>query len=345
MDGLPPRSRPANTPISFGGANSFGVASSVGVTRQRTLKNAIDCVGVGLHSGHKVNLSLHPAPVDTGIVFRRVDLGIDIPARYDLVTDTRLCTVLSAPGQPQARVSTVEHVMAALAGAGVSNAVVEVDGPEIPILDGSAEAFLFLISCAGIVEQDAPRAEIVVLRPVRVQVGDAYAELRPYAFGLDAAVSIEFDAPAIGAQAFSLLVTPDSFRDELADARTFTLAHEIAALQAAGLARGGSLDNAVVVDGADVLNPGGLRSPDEFVRHKLLDAVGDLALAGAPLRARLIGHRSGHAVNNQLLRALFADDANWCLVSGTADGATWLGSAGSMAGARDHRLALAAAPS
>ncbi len=333
MDGLPPRSRPLTA------------ASSSGVAYQRTLKNAIDCVGVGLHSGHPVKLTLCPAPVDAGIVFRRVDLGVDIPARYDLVTDTKLCTVLSAPGQPEARVSTVEHVMAALIGAGISNAVVEVDGPEIPILDGSAEAFLFLIACAGTVEQDAPLAEIVVLRSVRVQVGEAYAELRPYAFGLDAAVSIDFDAPAIGAQAYSLLVTPESFRDELADARTFTLLHEINAMQAAGLARGGSLDNAVVVDGAEVLNPGGLHSPDEFVRHKVLDAVGDLALAGAPLRARLIGHRSGHAINNQLLRALFADDANWCLTAGTAERPNWLGSAGSLAGARDHRLALAAAPS
>ena len=333
MDGLPPRSRPLNA------------ATSTGAAYQRTLKNAIDCVGVGLHSGLPVKLSLCPAPIDAGIVFRRVDLGVDIPARYDLVTDTRLCTVLSAAGQPEARVSTVEHVMAALVGAGISNAVVEVDGPEIPILDGSAEAFLFLIACAGTVEQDAPLAEIVVLRPVRVQVGEAYAELRPYAFGLDAAVSIDFAAAAIGTQAYSLLVTPESFRDELADARTFTLLHEINALQAAGLARGGSLDNAVVVDGAEVLNPGGLRSPDEFVRHKVLDAVGDLALAGAPLRARLIGHRSGHAINNQLLRALFADDANWCLTAGTAERPSWFGSAGSMAGARDHRLALAAAPS
>ncbi len=323
-----------------------------GVAMQRTLKSAIDCVGVGLHSGHRAVLSLHPGAIDSGIVFRRSDLGIDIPARFDLVVDTKLCTVLAAPGRPDVRVSTVEHVMAALSGAGITNAVVAVDGPEIPILDGSAGGFLFLIECVGIVEQAAPRAEIAVLRPVRVEVGDAFAELRPCAHGLETAISIDFEAPAIGAQALSLLITPESFRDDLAAARTFTLAHEIDALQAAGLARGGSLDNAVVVDGADVLNPGGLRCADEFVRHKLLDAVGDLALAGAPLRARLIGHRSGHAVNNQLLRALFADDANWCMVSGSAwSGPRALpsaGSAGSLAGARDGRLAprlaIAAAP-
>jgi len=319
-----------------------------GAPVQRTLKAAIDCVGVGLHGGQRVHLSLQPAPIDTGIVFRRSDLGIDIPARFDLVVDTKLCTVLAAPGRADVRIATVEHVMAALAGAGVSNAIVAVDGPEIPILDGSAAEFSFLIACAGVVDQAAMQAEIVVLRPVRVTCGEAYVELRPAPHGLDLAVSIDFDASAIGAQALSLRLTPDSFRDELASARTFAMAGEIDALQQAGLAQGGSLDNAVVVDGAEVLNPGGLRCPDEFVRHKMLDVVGDLALAGASLRARMIGHRCGHALNNQLLRALFADDANWRLVQRGA----WsvqadhtIGSAGSLAGLRDHRLALAASPS
>ena len=332
MDGLPPRFRPLHD-----------MSVSRGVM-QRTLKSAIDCVGVGLHGGKRVTLTLRPAPVNTGILFRRVDLGVDIPARYDLVTDTKLCTVLSAPDGSGARVGTVEHLMAALAGAGISNVIVEVNGPELPIFDGSASSFVFLIECAGSVEQAAGRDEIVVLRTVRVQCGDAWAELRPCAHGLEAALSIAFESPAIGAQAMSLKVTPESFREDLADARTFALRQDIDALQAAGLAQGGSLDNAIVVDGATILNPGGLRSPDEFVRHKLLDAVGDLALAGAPLRARLIGHRSGHAINNQLLRALFADDANWRLVPGN-DRQSWVpGSAGSMAGAREQRLALAAAP-
>jgi len=281
--------------------------------RQSTLKAPIDCVGVGLHGGGRVRLGLLPAAPGTGIVFRRTDLGREIPARFDRVVDTRLCTVLGLPDEPAVRVGTVEHVLAALAGAGVTNAVVEVDGPEAPIHDGSAASFLFLVDCAGVVAQDAPAATIEVRRTVRVSHGAAFAELRPYPFGLDMGFSIAFDAAAIGRQALTLHLTLDAFRGELARARTFTLASEIEAMRAEGLARGGSLDNAVVVDGARVLNPGGLRMADEFVRHKLLDAVGDLALAGAPLRARFVAHRGGHALTNQLLRALFADAANWRL--------------------------------
>ena len=297
-------------------------------TIQRTLKAPIDCVGVGLHSGRRVRLGLLPAEAGSGIVFRRTDLGADIPARYDHVIDTRLCTMLGLPGQPEARVGTVEHVMAALAGAGVHNAVVEIDGPELPIHDGSAESVLFLIDCAGIAEQAELVPAIEVLRPVRVEHGEAFAELRPMSHAFDMALSIAFDAAAIGRQAFSLRLTPESFRAELARARTFTLAGEVAQMQALGLARGGSLDNAVVVDGPNVLNPGGLRMRDEFVRHKLLDAVGDLALAGAPLLGRFLAHRSGHALNNRLLHALFADAANWRFRSAATEampprGATW----------------------
>ena len=291
---------------------------------QRTLKAAIDCVGVGLHSGAKARLTLAPAPEESGIVFRRTDLpgAPSIPARFDYVVESPLCTVLEAPGAPALRVGTVEHVMAALAGAGVDNAIVSLDGPEAPILDGSAASFLFLIECAGIELQDSPGSAIEVLRPVRVQHGAAFAELRPHhdraEDGLDMAMSIDFPAPAIGRQALSLRLSAESFRTELARARTFTLAGEVARLQAAGLGRGGSLDNAVVVDDARVLNPGGLRMPGEFVRHKMLDAVGDLALAGGRLRGRFAGHCSGHAMNNRLLRALFADSANWRRVE-TAD--------------------------
>lgn len=292
-------------------------------TVQRTLKAAIDCVGVGLHSGRRVRLRLLPAPAGTGIVFRRSDLGIEIPARFDHVVDTTLCTVLGLPGRVDARIGTVEHVMAALAGAAIHNAVVEVDGPEVPIHDGSAASALFLIDCAGIVEQADAAPGIEILRPVRVEYGEAFAELRPFAFrfpaAFDMAMSIAFDAAAIGRQALTMRLSTESFRSELAAARTFTLASEVAHLRAAGLAQGGSLDNAVVVDGARVLNPSGLRMPDEFVRHKLLDAVGDLALAGAPLHGRFIAHRTGHALNNRLLRALFADDANWRLQSAHAE--------------------------
>ena len=316
MDGLPQHLSLSNNsgPIPSGSNGAGATTAAV----QRTLKTAIGCVGVGLHSGRKVNLTLHPAPPGTGIVFRRTDLGpgLDIHARFDHVVDTRLCTVVALPQQPQVRVGTIEHVMAALRGCGVSNALVAVDGPEIPILDGSAASFVFLIDCAGIAVQDAPATAIEVRRVVRVSDGPdgAFAELRPMSVGFDLTLSIDFPARAIGQQALSLRLSPETFRDELAAARTFTLAHEVAALHAAGLALGGSLDNAVVVDGAKILNPGGLRMPDECVRHKMLDVVGDLALAGATLRGRFIAHRSGHALNNRLLRSLFADSANWRLV-------------------------------
>lgn len=285
--------------------------------RRKTLKTAIGCVGVGLHSGRRVALMLRPAVAGTGILFRRGDLGIDIPARFDRVVDTRLCTALVAEGAPQARIGTVEHVMAALAGTGITDAVVELDGPEVPILDGSAAPFLFLIDCAGTVSLDTPAPVIEVLRRVRVEEGGAFAELLPAQLpGFEATMRIEFPATAIGTQQVSLRLSPAAFRAGVADARTFTLAEDIARLRAAGLAQGGSLENAIVVDGPLVLNPGGLRRPDEFVRHKLLDVVGDLALAGAALSARFIGHRSGHALNNKLLRALFADRGAWRMVEG-----------------------------
>jgi len=280
-------------------------------TAQCTLKSSICCVGIGLHSGQRVRLQLLPAPVGTGIVFRRTDLGVDIPARFDHVIETRLCTVLGLPDLPGVRVGTVEHLMAALAGAGVTNAIVELDGPEVPIHDGSAASALFLIDCAGTVQQTELASAIEILRPVRVENGEAFAELRPFPLAFDMAMSIAFEAAAIGRQALTLRLTPESFRAELARARTFTLASEVSQMREAGLALGGSLENAVVVDGARVLNPAGLRMSDEFVRHKLLDAVGDLALAGAPLRGRFVGHRTGHTLNNRLLRALFADPANW----------------------------------
>lgn len=278
---------------------------------QRTLRARIGCVGVGLHSGHRISMTLIPAPAGHGIVFRRVDLDATIPARFDHVIDTTLCTVLADPSRPQARVSTVEHLMAALAGCGVDNVLVEVDGPELPILDGSADPFVFLIDCAGLTGQDAAPVAIEVLRPVSVRDGEAFAELRPGPFGLDLSVSIAFQDAAIGRQALSLRLTEDGFRDELARARTFARRQDVAQMQAAGLARGGSLDNAIVVEGDQVLNPGGLRMANEFVRHKMLDVVGDLALAGGALHGRFISHRGGHALNNKLLRELFADAANW----------------------------------
>ena len=291
--------------------------------QQRTLKTAIDCVGTGVHSGRRVNLCIKPAAPGHGIVFRRTDLNRTIPARFDNVTDTRLCTTLSDPTMQSARVGTIEHLMAALSGLRIDNALIELDGPEVPILDGSATPFVFLLDCAGSVEQDAPRRIIEILRPVRVALGDAWAELRPIASprlaaatrttrpALQMDLSIDFAASAIGRQSISLLLSPDSFRHEIAAARTFAQAGEVHELQAAGFARGGSLDNAIVVDGANILNPGGLRMPNEFARHKLLDAIGDLALAGASLHGHFIAHRTGHELNNRLLRALFTDIAAW----------------------------------
>ncbi len=295
----------------------------VAIEAQRTLKAAISCVGAGVHTGQSVNVTLRPAEPGTGIVLRRTDLGVEIPARHDHVVDTRLCTALGLPGRPEARVGTVEHLMAALAGCRVTDCIVDLDGPEVPILDGSAASWVFLLDCAGLV--DRGRAPVLeVLRPVRVADGDAFAELRPTAgHGLTLAMSIAFNAAAIGRQALTLELDEAAFRRELAPARTFGLAQEVASLRSAGLARGGSLRNAVVVDGAQVLNPGGLRMPDEFVRHKLLDAVGDLALAGAPLAGRFVGHRSGHALNNRLLQALFASPANWRLLEAEEAGKSW----------------------
>jgi UDP-3-O-[3-hydroxymyristoyl] N-acetylglucosamine deacetylase len=305
------------------------VTSTSAFARQHTLASLIGCSGVALHSGQMARLTLHPAAADTGIVFVRSDLaGAAVAARHDRVVDTRLCTVIR---DGAARVGTIEHLMAACVGAGIDNARVEVDGPELPILDGSAEEFVFLIDCAGKTAQDSPRRVIEVLRPVRVQKDDAWAELRPLgnagAPGLDMELTIEFAAGAIGRQSCALRLTEDSFRRELATARTFAQAAEIAELRAAGLALGGSLDNAVVVDGDAVLNPGGLRMRTEFVRHKLLDAVGDLALTGRALHGRFSGYRTGHTLNNRLLRALFAEPSNWRLRLDNAGAAGWLSAA------------------
>ena len=292
--------------------------------RQRTLKAAIDCVGVGVHSGRRVNLTIRPAAADHGIVFRRTDLHRDIAAIFDNVVDTRLCTVLADPAMPSARVGTVEHLMAALSALSIDNALIEVDGPEIPILDGSAAPFLFLLDCAGSVELDAASQVVEVNRIVRVTAGQAWAELHPLGPApratnpvLELDLSIDFAASAIGCQSASLRLTADSFRHQVAAARTFAHAEDVQQLQAAGLARGGSLDNAIVVDGAKVLNPGGLRMANEFANHKLVDAVGDLALAGARLHGRFVAHRTGHDLNNRLLRALFAAPAAWRIT--TAD--------------------------
>jgi UDP-3-O-[3-hydroxymyristoyl] N-acetylglucosamine deacetylase len=290
---------------------------------QQTLKTAIGCRGIGLHSGCKVAMTLHPAPPDTGIVFRRTGSAAGIRAIWANTIDSPLCTVLS--NGEGVRIGTVEHLMAALAGAAIDNVVVELDGPEVPIMDGSAAPFLFLIECAGIVEQDAVRRAIKVLKPVSVGDAGAAAALRP-ADGFSMSFEIDFDNPLICRQDICLVFDDATFKTELSRARTFGLLDEVDRLRQAGFARGGSLDNAVVVGRDQVLNIGGLRYADEFVRHKLLDAFGDLYLAGGPLVGAFCGSRSGHAHTKRLLAALFADSEAWCYTSLSA--ATKLGELG-----------------
>jgi len=290
--------------------------SSSSAVRQHTLKASISCSGVGLHSGTRVNMTLHPAEPDTGIRFRRTDIpggGAIIPALWSSVTDTRMNTCLADDDGHQVR--TVEHLMAALAGMGIDNALIEIGGPEVPAMDGSSAPFLFLVECAGLVEQDAPRHAIKVLRRVMVRDGDKVAELLP-GTGYSLEVTIDFKAAAIRRQTAMLVMAGGAFKSEIGRARSFGFEQEVAQLRAAGLALGGSLENAVVIssDGNRVLNEEGLRFEDEFVRHKILDAVGDLSLAGAPIVGHFRGTRCGHELNNRLLRALFADDKAWARV-------------------------------
>jgi len=254
-------------------------------------------------------MTLHPAPPDTGIVFRRTGSAAEIRANWANTIDSPLCTALS--NGEGLKISSVEHLMAALAGAAIDNVVVELDGPEVPVMDGSAAPFLFLIECAGSVEQDAARRAIKVLKPVSVTADGASAMLVPD-HGFSMSFEIDFDNPLIRRQAISLVFDADTFKTELSRARTFGLLDEVDQLRAAGFARGGSLDNAIVVGHDHVLNIGGLRYGDEFVRHKLLDAFGDLYLAGAPLVGTFHGVRSGHRHTKRLLAALFSDSEAWC---------------------------------
>ena len=279
--------------------------------RQRTLKNVIRATGVGLHTGEKVYLTLRPAAPDTGIVFRRIDLAqpVDIAANPMNVGDTRLSTTLT---NGETRVSTVEHLLSAFAGLAIDNAYVDVSAPEVPIMDGSAAPFVFLVQSAGIEEQNRARRFIRIKRPVVVEEDDKFARFDPFD-GFKVDFSIDFDHPAFASrlQAATVDFARTSFVKEVSRARTFGFLRDIEALQQQNLALGGSLDNAVVVDDFRVLNEGGLRYEDEFVMHKILDAVGDLYLLGHPLIGAFRGHKSGHALNNRLLRALLADERAW----------------------------------
>ncbi len=279
--------------------------------RQRTLKNVIRATGVGLHTGEKVYLTLRPAAPDTGIVFRRTDMDepVDIRAHPDNVGDTRLSTTLVHNGS---KISTVEHLLSAFAGLGIDNAYVDVSAPEVPIMDGSAGPFVFLIQSAGVEEQNAAKRFIRIKKNVRVEDGDKFAAFEPFD-GFKVAFSIDFDHPVFDerVQSASVDFSSTSFVKEVSRARTFGFLRDIEMLRQANLALGGSMDNAIVVDDYRILNDDGLRYEDEFVKHKILDAIGDLYLLGHSLIGSFTGHKSGHALNNKLLKTLLAQEECW----------------------------------
>ncbi len=282
---------------------------------QRTLKNVIRATGVGLHTGEKVYLTLRPAAVDTGIVFRRVDLDpvVELRADPNQVGDTRLSTALQ---EGNVTVSTIEHLMSALAGLGIDNVYVEITSPEVPIMDGSAAPFVFLVQSAGVVEQTAPKKFIRVKKPIKIEDGDKWAQFEPFE-GFKVSFAIDFDHPifAKSPQQATVDFSTTSFVKEVSRARTFGFMHEVEALREAGLALGGSHDNAIVMDSYTILNDDGLRYEDEFVKHKILDAIGDLYLLGHQLIGAFSAYKSGHALNNKLLRALIAQPDAWELVT------------------------------
>lgn len=281
---------------------------------EHTLALPAICAGIGLHTGQHVRLSIRPAAAGTGVVFVRTDLPQGdnvVPARADYVTQTRLGTVITnASG---VSVSTIEHLMAALSALGVDNAIIELDGPEVPIMDGSAQPFVQLLDQAGFRRQSTAQRVIEILKPIEVIEGDKRAALLP-ADRFEMRFEIDFDNPVIGHQEVELVITEESFRTELASARTFGFVEGVEALRAAGLARGGSLDNAIVIDGDKVLNDGGLRFVDEFVRHKALDAIGDLYVLGMPIQGRFEGIRAGHGLNNAVVRALLSQPEAYRIV-------------------------------
>lgn len=279
--------------------------------KQRTLKESVQATGIGLHSGRKVRLTLRPAPVDTGIIYRRVDLNppVDIPAYPLNVNDTRMATTVNIGN---VHVSTIEHLMSALNGLGIDNLYVEVDASEIPIMDGSGASFVFLLRTAGIVEQDAPKRFVRVLKPVEVHEGDKWARLEPWN-GFRLSFSIAFGHPAIDqtVQMADVDFSKTSYEQAISRSRTFGFVQDVEMLRRIGLAQGGSLGNAIVMDEFRILNPEGLRSDDEFVKHKMLDAMGDLYVLGHPLLTYYRAHKSGHGLNNQLLRALLDAPDSW----------------------------------
>ena len=283
--------------------------------KQRTLKKKVSATGVGLHNGVKVELTLLPAAIDSGIVFRRTDLpGMpEIQATPDAVSDTRMCSALEKNG---ARVATVEHLMSALAGLGVDNVIVEVNASEIPIMDGSSGPFIFLLQSAGIVEQAAAKKFMRIIKNVEIVEQDKWAKFEPY-HGFKMDFTIDFAHPVFEVSGNNVKIdfADNSYISEISRARTFGFMHEVEYLRANGLARGGSLDNAIVLDEFRVLNTDGLRYEDEFAKHKVLDAIGDLYMLGHPLLGAFTAYKSGHGLNNQLIRALLADASAWEFVT------------------------------
>ncbi len=281
------------------------------MVKQRTLKTTVQATGVGLHTGEKVYLTLRPAPVNSGIVFRRVDLpdSADIRAEAHAVHDTRLSTCLEADG---ARIATVEHLMSALCGLGIDNAIVELSSPELPIMDGSAGTFVFLIQSAGILEQSAAKKFIRIKKTIEVKDGDKWVRFEPFN-GYKLSFTINFAHPVFAntKQNVTVDLGERSYVKEVSRARTFGFMQEVEYMRSQGLALGGNLDNAIVMDEYRVINPDGLRFEDEFVKHKVLDAIGDLYLLGHPLIGAFTGYKSGHALNNALCRALLADESAW----------------------------------
>ena len=285
------------------------------MVKQRTLKNSVHATGVGLHTGERVDLTLRPAPANSGIVFRRVDLFpvVEIRAEAHAVHDTRLSTCLEANG---ARVATIEHLMSACAGLGVDNAYVDLSSAEVPIMDGSAGTFIFLLQSAGIVEQSAAKKFIRIKKTVEVKEGDKWVRFEPFN-GYKLGFTINFTHPVFATtkQEVTIDLGEHSYIKEVSRARTFGFMQDVEAMRAQGLAMGGNLDNAIVMDEYRVINPDGLRFDDEFVKHKVLDAIGDLYLLGHPLIGAFSGYKSGHALNNALLRALLADEQAWEFVT------------------------------
>jgi UDP-3-O-[3-hydroxymyristoyl] N-acetylglucosamine deacetylase len=281
---------------------------------QRTLAKAVECSGIGVHSGKQVNLRLNPAPENSGITFLRTDLyngARSIKARWDNVIDTRMSTVIG--NNHGGTVATIEHLMAALNASGIDNALIEIDGAEVPVMDGSSDSFVFLIEVAGIVEQNAARTEIEIMTPITVEQNGKRASLLPY----DAprySVTIDFDRAPILVQSCDVILSRETFKNDISRARTFGFFEEADKMLKAGLGRGASLENSIIIKGDAILNHDGLRYSNEFARHKFLDAIGDMALAGMPIRGHFEGHCCGHALNNQLLRTMFEQKQCWRVV-------------------------------